>query len=242
MKKELIKTFDEYLKNFDLKDKDILRKYNHSIRVMSLCENIAKDEKLSKDDINLSIVSGLVHDIGRFTQWTTYHSYNDLLTIDHGDLGEELLKNSLIKKFWYKKEDYSSILKSVKYHNKRDLNAKFTPRELLITKVVRDADKIDILHLYLTVELEFNENSEISEAAKNDFLGRKLVNHKNVKTDADIVLRTLAFVFDLNFDYSFSYLKENKTIERLFDLIKDKKKYAFYFDYVKNYIDDKLNI
>lgn len=242
MKKELIKTFDEYVKSFDLKDKDILRKYNHSIRVMNLCENIAKDEKLSKDDINLSIVSGLVHDIGRFAQWTLYHSYSDLLTIDHGDLGERLLKNGLIKKFWSKKEDYSSILKSVKYHNKRDLNAEFTPRELLITKVVRDADKIDILHLYLTAELEFNENSEISEAAKNDFLGRKLVNHKNVKTDADIVLRTLAFVFDLNFDYSFSYLKENKTIERLFELIKDKKKFKFYFDYVKNYIDDKLNI
>ena len=50
MKKELIKTFDEYVKTFDLKDKDILRKYNHSIRVMNLCENIAKDEKLSKDD------------------------------------------------------------------------------------------------------------------------------------------------------------------------------------------------
>jgi len=40
-KEELIELFYEYVKEFDLTDKSIMRKYNHSLRVMEYSIEIA---------------------------------------------------------------------------------------------------------------------------------------------------------------------------------------------------------
>ena len=47
-------------------------------------------------------------------------------------------------------------------------------------------------------------------------------------------------VFDLNYDYSFKYLKENKLIEKMYENIKNKELFKEYFDYVNKYIDERI--
>ena len=92
--------FIKYTENFNTKDKNVKRKQQHSIRVMKIAEQIATNLKLSEEQIQLATLIGLLHDIGRFKQYTDIGLGNNLEGFDHGDYGTKLLfKEGLIRKF-----------------------------------------------------------------------------------------------------------------------------------------------
>ena len=92
--------FDKYCKKYDLVNENLKRKYGHSYRVMMISSEIAKSLKLNQEQIELAEIIGLLHDIARFDQYSIYHTFSDVKSIDHGDLGVEILKkNNYIRKF-----------------------------------------------------------------------------------------------------------------------------------------------
>ena len=116
---EAIKKFKEYTANYiNLSDMCVL-KLNHTMRVMELCGVIAESLGLSKEDIELAKICGLVHDIARFEQWRRYQTFTDARSVDHGNLGVEILcKNNFIREFNADSSLDDLILKTVKNHNK----------------------------------------------------------------------------------------------------------------------------
>ena len=147
-----VEEFLKYVNRYDNSDKDILLKRRHTLRVMGLSEKIAEKINLSTEEVELAKLCGLLHDIGRFTQIQDFNTYNDLISLDHGDLGAEILKkDNYIDKFTNKNQD--SILKVVKYHNKYRVPKTLNEKNRLLTKIVRDADKIDILFLFVNKEM-----------------------------------------------------------------------------------------
>ena len=92
--------FNDYASKFDLNVNMIGYKFEHSYRVMKLSEDIAKSIGLKKDDVYLAALIGLLHDIGRFEQWTKYQTYSDSETFDHSSYAVKLLfDEGLIKEF-----------------------------------------------------------------------------------------------------------------------------------------------
>ncbi|MEI3508262.1 MAG: HD domain-containing protein [Bacilli bacterium] len=69
--------FKRYVSNYNINDKAIKMKYNHSLRVQKLCKEIAEKTGYSENDIKIAEVIGLLHDYGRFPQWTEYKTFND---------------------------------------------------------------------------------------------------------------------------------------------------------------------
>ena len=139
-------SFDKYVSTYDMNDPDINYKYYHSYRVMNNMELIATKLNLSKEDIHLAKVIGLLHDIGRFEQDKLYDSFKDH-SFDHGDYGVKVLKeNKFLDNFNITKEDYEVVYKAIKNHNKFAIEENLNERELIFTKMIRDADKIDILY------------------------------------------------------------------------------------------------
>lgn len=235
----VIKKFIEYSKNYDLKDSNIMNKFHHSFRVMEYSEQIAKSLNLSKEDIELSCIIGLLHDIARYEQWTKYKTYADSESIDHGDLGHDILNEFL------ESENKSIILKAVKNHNKAKIEDGLDERTLLFCKIVRDADKLDIMKeqcLILTVEDEFIEDNIIE-----CFYNRKLITNQieNKKTDFNEVLRHLAFIYDINFKYSFDFILKNNIIENKINLLdiysKEDDKLMKIKTELLDYINEKIN-
>lgn len=55
---------------------------------------IHKELKLTEEKIRLAALIGLLHDIGRFEQYTKYNTFSDKLSADHADLGEKTLDNN----------------------------------------------------------------------------------------------------------------------------------------------------
>lgn len=58
--------FCKYRNLFDKENKNIERKFIHTMNVMYLCEVIAKNLNLNKEEIELAKLIGLLQDIARF--------------------------------------------------------------------------------------------------------------------------------------------------------------------------------
>lgn len=211
---EFIKYTDPYKKY----GKKIELKIKHTFRVQALCGDIAKSIKLTEEEVELAKLCGLLHDIARFEQWKRYKSYNDLKTIDHGDLGVEILtKNNFINKFTNKNKD--TILRAVKYHNKYRVPNTLSINNKLYTNITRDADKIDILYLFVIGGLvTTTNNTKMSTKVYNNLLNKKLIKKKDTKTMADEIAIRLGFVFDLNFKKSYEIIKEKNYLNDMIDI------------------------
>ena len=230
--------FKKYVSKFDLNDDSISRKYYHSLRVMNKARKIAESIELSEEYINIATVVGLLHDYGRFEQWKRYHTFADGKSIDHGDLGVEILFDEKeIEKYDIKKENYRIIYNAIKYHNKLEISEDLTKEEKIICKIIRDADKLDIYELLLDGKIVFiDDNNPINSEVEKQFFENNSINKKIVKNESNRILLRLAMMYDINFKWSIEYIKNNNIIDRMLEMIKNKKKYEKYFAYMKKYL------
>ena len=214
--------FMKYTNNYDIENENIDRKIYHSLRVMEISKKIATNMGLENEKIELATLIGLLHDIGRFEQFKIYQTYSDLESIDHGDLGADILKqNNFIRNFIKEAKYDEIILKSVQNHNKYKIADDLNKEEKLFCKIVRDADKIDIL--YEAIEIfwkngrEEIQNDLISDKVYNEFLNKKLIKKdKNMKKNGiDKLVLMLAFVFDINFHESLEILKKEDYLNKI---------------------------
>lgn len=222
---DIKKSKDEFMKytnNYDIENENIDRKIYHSLRVMEISKKIATNMGLENEKIELATLIGLLHDIGRFEQFKIYQTYSDLESIDHGDLGADILKqNNFIRNFIKESKYDEIILKSVQNHNKYKIADDLNKEEKLFCKIVRDADKIDIL--YEAIEIfwkngrEEIQNDLISDKVYNEFLNKKLIKkNKNMKKNGiDKLVLMLAFVFDINFHESLEILKKEDYLNKI---------------------------
>ena len=230
--------FKKYVLKFDLNDDSISRKYYHSLRVMNKARKIAESIELSEEYINIATIVGLLHDYGRFEQWKRYHTFADGKSIDHGDLGVEILFDEKeIEKYDIKKENYRIIYNAIKYHNKLEIPEDLTKEEKIICKIIRDADKLDIYELLLDGKIVFiDDNNPINSGVEKQFFENSSINKKIVKNESNRILLRLAMIYDINFKWSLEYIKNNKIVDKMLELLEDKEKYEKYFAYMKKYL------
>ena len=195
--KDIMKLFNDYAKTFELKNKNIMRKFHHSYRVMEFSIEIAKSLDLNEEDIRVIGIAGLFHDIARFEQWTQFETYIDSKSFDHGDMGYDITKELFIDKFDLNSEEKEIVLKAIKNHNKYKVDTNLTEKELLFSNIIRDADKLDIIK-----EQGFIKKDEkVKDVLINNLLEHKMVDNNLVETEMDSLFRLIAFIFDLNFKY-----------------------------------------
>ena len=189
-----------------------MRKFHHSFRVMEFSKEIARSINLNEEDTNLAIIIGLLHDIARFEQWTKYETYDDEYSIDHGDLGSEILEG-----FLEDNKDKNIIITAVKNHNKFKIEDGLDERTLLFCKIIRDADKLDIMKeqgIMLTEKIDHIEDTSIECFEKET-----IFENENCKKESDHIFRMLAFIYDLNFKYSFEFVVNNDILNNKIHLL-----------------------
>lgn len=239
---EVKEAFDKYVSDFDFKVDGIEYKYYHSYRVQKYSEKISDMLNLGLKDKKLASDIGLLHDIGRFHQLEKYNSFCDK-KIDHADYGAKILfEDNLILNYDINKCDYEIVKKAIRNHNKYQIEDGLNERELFFAKLVRDADKIDILNAFSSIRvLEICEcDEEVSPSVREEFFNNITVRNVNVKNKNDKIISMLAFLFDINFEVSYRIIKEEDFINKFYDAIKHKEIFKEYFDYANKYLDEVL--
>jgi len=241
--KKIKEEFNKHYKKYDFNDLAILRKYYHSLRVMDLSRLIAKNNNFNDNDAEIAAIAGLLHDYSRFEQWTNYNTYNDLDSVDHGNLAvQRLFDENEICKYSLNKENYDEISDAIKYHNKLSIPNDLSEHNKLLCKVIRDADKLDILYLSIINKSLFpNNDDEISKKVQDAFFKNKSIKIEDVKSDNDKAILVLSYIFDINFKYSYQYIKDNDMIWKLFENINNRSRFIRYFVFAEKYIDERID-
>ena len=211
---ELKAWFDEYIRSFPAQDSDLRQnialKQEHTRKVCEEIVSVGKELGLSKAEIALAEVMALFHDVGRFEQYMQFRTFVDGKSVNHAELGVKILreKNVLADLDIPTRE---LVLAAIAWHNRAQICDIEDPRCLFFTRLLRDADKLDIYRVvtdcYIqragrknkAVELDLPDTPEISHEVFQAFMARKVIQHAQLQTLNDFKLLQLAWIFDINF-------------------------------------------
>ena len=222
--------FEDYTSRFHCPDaeieKNITLKLMHTYRV---CENItviARSLGMKEEDVALAKALALLHDVGRFEQMRGFGSFDDRQNFDHAMLGLKAINRSGVLSCLPKRER-NLIRKSIWHHNKYQIPVNEKADVTLFSKLIRDADKLDILgvvalhfetrdqHPNPALDFGLTDGLQLSEEVVSDILQGKMVRIAALKTLGDLRLMYSSWIFDINFPFTLARLKERGYLERL---------------------------
>ncbi|MFP4415662.1 MAG: HD domain-containing protein [Chitinispirillaceae bacterium] len=222
--------FDHYVNSFDSSDEDIKRnielKQLHTHKVLEEMSGLCKALTVKRRTAVLAGCIALFHDIGRFEQYTRYRTFADNQSVNHAELGVEVLHRERVLKD-FSSQDKDLILQAISFHNRAAIPPVDNPLLDYLSRMIRDADKLDIYrvvteyynqhHTKRNQAIEFNlpPGKDASPAVLADLRARRLVEYAHVSSQIDFRLVQLGWVYDINFRYSLRRLKERKYLQVL---------------------------
>lgn len=220
--------FDEYVRGYPVADPDGREAYElkmeHSLRVAEHCVAIGKSLDLNNGDIALAETIGLFHDIGRFEQFLCYHTFMDGKSENHARLGVRVLKeNDTLAGL--DEDERRLVIAAVSCHNMLSVPPDLSLRERLFCRLIRDADKIDIMRVVSDyyesgkksdfIELNLPDKPEYTTEILDDLFNNQPVDMRKMKTLNDFKLLQLGWVHDLNFPLAARMIDERGSLETI---------------------------
>ena len=161
---------------------------------------------LSESDRELAYLCAVYHDIGRFEQLKRYHTFLDYKSIDHAQLGCEILRQGDFLDELSARER-EQVLKAIGNHNRLAIEDGLDEKTLLFAKLIRDADKCDIFRVFAQEDpvdttgfsAEQVGQEAVSDVVYESILGHYCIKKQERKTGLDVWVSFLGFFFDLNF-------------------------------------------
>lgn len=216
---------DEYA-NANLKLKE-----EHTRRTCGEMLYLAEELGLDANQKRIAEVIALFHDIGRFEQFVRYRTYNDVKSLNHCLLGLEVLQKTKVLEVIERKER-ELVEKAIEYHGRKELPGNLDGRYLLFSKMIRDADKVDVLYVVtefyrkrrdepesVILELEFSDEPRCSPEVVEDILQARRIDYSSLRTLNDMRLLQLGWVYDVNFVVTLKRIRERRFLELLFDFL-----------------------
>ncbi|MCF7910966.1 MAG: HD domain-containing protein [Candidatus Cloacimonetes bacterium] len=251
--KDIRNWFNMYVQDFaEGADRhNIILKIEHSQRVVADIIAIGKALGLSGDKLYLAEIIGILHDVGRFEQYKRYGTYSDAKSLDHAKFGVGIIREKKILLEMPERER-ELVIKAVLYHNRLRLPVDEQPEILFFSRLLRDADKLDIFKVVTdyyaerhlgrneTLELDLPEAGEVSEIVYQAVAGRKEVDFKQIRNLNDFKMLQAGWVYDLNFVPAIRFFRERGYLAKLKAALPANERTAEIFLKIDAYIDQKL--
>ncbi len=214
--------FPEYTRRFrsDLAgfNKNISLKIKHTGRVHYHILKLADSLQLAASDRRLAEATALLHDVGRFRQLQRYNTFDDRVSADHAALALRVIEEEgcLARATG---PEQALVRFAVGNHNKLRLPAGANPLQLFFLKLIRDADKLDIFELIVAnyrqekaglnpaIDFGLADSPGYEQRYIDDILHNRICDNRFLKNSNDVKLMRLSWIFDLNFAYSFTRVR-----------------------------------
>jgi hypothetical protein len=201
-------------------------KEDHTRRVCANIIRLCTDLRISDENIRVAEAMALLHDVGRFEQYTVYRTFNDRASENHARLGiRQIAKHNVLKGCSEKSRRY--ITRSIAYHNAAKLPEDEEEITLFFMRLLRDADKLDIWNVFINyyrerenyrntaIELDLPDDPDYSPKILEAFYTQSFALIQDLKTLNDFKLLQISWVFDLNFIPSFQMIHQRKYINQI---------------------------
>ncbi len=233
--------------------RNIVIKQEHTHQVCLNAVRIAEELRLDQQETRLAEAIALFHDVGRFSQYQQYKTFDDSISVNHALLGVKLLAEHHVLQD-LPKFDHDIIVRSVTLHNIFSLPKGLDEKSLLFARLIRDADKLDILRVVIEYfEQDEGDRAEAVALGLPDLPGYSqavlacLVRGELARKDAlttlnDFKLLQLAWLYDLNFTCSLRMVDERGYIRTLAEMLPRNEEIAGAVEVVSNYVSGRLII
>jgi len=227
-------------------------KQEHCLRVAENSLHIAQDLDQNHKQQNLVKAIGLLHDVGRFQQWKQYATFSDELSVDHGELGATILKETLLIKH-LPASIQDLIVHSVRFHNKKDIPTTISSNEFEQLKIIREADRLDIIFVIIKAieDGDIYDHPQIlwnadlygpaTPRVRESLEQGTSINYKYLQTMSDWILLHLQWIEQLYFHGSTQLVQSRNYLGRLQQLMPDtSKETTLCFTHAKAHLQSSL--
>ena len=202
--------FYNFVLQYDTSNDNIIRKIIHTTTVADMCFTIACKLNFNEHDRNLAYLCGILHDIGRFEQWKLYGTYNDKLSVDHGDLSYELSKKFDLSML--SDSDREMVRLAVKYHTKQYTGN--DERIKLFNQIILNADAYaNVLNTANGAQRMTVSEDGYTPELLNDFINLKRLWIYSPKTKIDRALMLTACLYYVRYDFLRQQILNNNFFE-----------------------------
>ncbi len=230
---------------------DLVLKEKHSRHVAGEIRAIGSQLGLGANGLRIAEAMGLLHDIGRFEQVTRYRTFVDGKSENHAELGIRVLQQEQALASW-EEQTRQLVMKAISYHNRLSIPEDESPATLFYSRLLRDADKLDILALFAAyysggqgkrstvVELDLPDEPGISAEVLGSLQQGKAVNMRQLRFFNDFKLLQLAWVYDINFDLTLATLHTRGYLQKIREALPPSNQIDRLYDRLLSYIEDRL--
>jgi len=231
--------------------RNIVLKEEHTKRVCREIIAIGTDLGLTNDELHFAEIIALFHDIGRFEQYARYKTFVDRRSEDHAELGVTVLRRlGVLHRCGEATQDL--VFRIIRYHNRAALPRDETEPCLFFSKLLRDADKLDIWRVVTdyyrredgerngALELDLPDTPGFSDAVYLDLMRRKIVDMKHVMTLNDFKLLQIGWIFDVNFRPTLLAVRSRGYLEMIRHVLPKSEKIDALFSDITEYLEERL--
>ncbi|HSD57233.1 MAG TPA: HD domain-containing protein [Methanotrichaceae archaeon] len=243
--------FEDYVDDFCSPEREIQEsidlKIEHTLRVCDNIATIARSLDLSGEDISLAKAIALFHDVGRFEQLSQHRTFSDGISLDHAALGLSLLEDSAVLQGLTERERHI-LSRAIWHHNKYEIAEDEGADILLFSRLIRDADKLDILRVITdyfgrreqqpnsALDFGLSESPGFSKELLDDIFGCRMVKIGSLKNLNDMRLMYLSWAFDLNYPITITSMLERRYLEKLMDALPQNDDVLRVRDHINGYL------
>lgn len=250
-----VSDFELYVNSFSGLSPDQQRNFTvkkeHTLRVAANARHLVEALNLSPEEEQTVLLAAVFHDIGRFSQIAEFSTLDDSVSTDHAELSGQVVKdknylNAVNEKM--QEVIYNSIL----LHNKFELPRNIGGETLVIARLLRDADKLDILKVltdYYTAKnqpanhmltWDLPQSSKVSPAVEKEILAGKLVTRKEVKSETDVKIMQLSWIYDINYKPTVELILRNRYLDKIYNSLPKNDQIFDIYRKIKVFAENKM--
>lgn len=196
--------FAAYARSFYQADADIQEhialKEDHTRRVALHCRSLARYLQLPPRTVHLAEWVGMLHDVGRFRQYSEYRTFRDPESIDHALLAVTIIEEERLIT-GLEPAEQEAVLFAVRQHNVKSLPPAPSALAETLALIIRDADKLDIYPI-MAEWLQPPLGVPLSETIIADILAGRRSNYTAMRSRDDHKLIRLGWVYDITYAWT----------------------------------------
>ncbi len=205
-------------------------KLEHSRRVAEDARDVAGDLGWSAPEVNTAEAIGILHDVGRFTQYVEFKTLSDRRSINHATRSRDVVERENVL-VGIDASVVQKIRDAILHHNQIEIPVGVAQDSLPLVRLIRDADKLDIFRVFhdIVSNDRLDEHPELLfgvplEGPANPELVQMILSQRNVpfsmiKSLTDFKLIQLSWVYDIHYPPAFERIHQRNVIGKLENLL-----------------------
>ncbi len=224
----LTQWFTAHVQTFDGGDADmrlhIGLKEAHTKRVVETISELVAELEWEPSRQRIAAAAALLHDVGRFSQYSIYRTFNDARSINHALLGTRILREEGVWESAGLSEPLVPKLERViLYHNVREVPKKDAEEVLALAHLLRDADKLDIYQLIASEMMppskELKNVKIASNAIVQAILSGRMAHRRDMLTSLDQLLFRLSWVYNIQYAATLRRLVDSGLWQKISEMV-----------------------